>query len=601
MHTRKLTTLLVFLLLLTVGYTNATAQSITAAGYTFTASSKTYTYLTGGTVMTNVQQDDGYSTIPIGFPFRFCGTVYNDVTVCSNGWVRFGTGPGVAPANWNSNPTASQSPYPAVYVLYEDISLAGGNATYAVTGASPNRVLTIELKNIRWDYLAASACASAQVKLYEGTNVIECLYQKESGSVALNSSGGSTIGIHNTVSDYQTLNNTTAAPVSSSSVWTSNLSVVPVTGQSYVWDPGPICPAPTGLTTTNISSTGVTFNWTLVAGNYEYIIDQTVTDPTTSGTANTGGPVTVNGLKPATNYYIHLRYKCSSSNVSVWVTYGFITLPECSVPGKISVSQLDSNSVTFQWPALPVALQYQYLINNVRTNPGPVDLPAVTTQSNSVVSKTGLNSATWYYVHYRILCAGNDSSGWALDSFRTPTPCRRPVLVNTTLSHNNSITTWAAVPTAYRYEYYLGAPASIPPNGTPVYTTYVQTPFLLPSTSYTMNVRCNCNDYNILSNSSWESLDFTTSPPLEVGNIAKENTVIQVYPNPVKNTLYVKSAQTLNTGATITLLDLNGKLLNTLLVNKETTEVNVNDLAPGIYMVRYKSATATETIRFTKE
>src|SRR5690606_22745777 len=59
------------------------------------------------------------------------------------------------------------------------------------------------------------------------------MYQREAGSASFPSS---TIGIAgNTNSDYQTLDNSTASPVSSSTSFTTNITAKPATGQSYLW------------------------------------------------------------------------------------------------------------------------------------------------------------------------------------------------------------------------------------------------------------------------------------------------------------------------------------------------------------------------------
>src|SRR5690606_21214671 len=65
-----------------------------ASSYGFTASSGTFTEITGGTNVTpaaayaQFTQDDAYSLpVPLGFTFNYCGSDYTQLVASSNGWV----------------------------------------------------------------------------------------------------------------------------------------------------------------------------------------------------------------------------------------------------------------------------------------------------------------------------------------------------------------------------------------------------------------------------------------------------------------------------------------------------------------------------------
>lgn len=222
-------------LLMVISSGVANAQFTSAAQYPFTPSVKTFTYLAGGTGIPGIQFDDAQVTnIPIGFTFPFCGTNYTTVSPGSNGYVCFGN----HSINTLSN-SATSGIQPAVMPLFDDVSGAGGTATYLTTGTAPNRVFTIEFKNWRWNY-AGSGYLTFQVKLYEG-GVIECLYKQESGTPT---NPSATIGIINTSTDYQTLNNSTTAPTSQTTTFTTNITNMPVDGQSYLWGEIPCTDTP---------------------------------------------------------------------------------------------------------------------------------------------------------------------------------------------------------------------------------------------------------------------------------------------------------------------------------------------------------------------
>ncbi len=593
--------MLIFSVLLLLVIQEARAQSIYAYGYNFSAFSSPFSYITGGTSIPAIQVDDNYTSIPIGFTFRFCGVDYTDVTVCSNGWLRFGVGAGTSIANWNFNDQVNSGIQPCVYALYEDVSGASGTSQYKVTGTAPNRIFTWECRNWLWDYAATSPCISFQVKLYETTNIIEVHYQQESGSVQVNTSGGATIGIAKSGTDWQVLNDVTSSPVSSSTTYVYNISSRPATDQCYQWDPGPACLAPAPVTTTNIASRGASLSWTAVpgGGSYEYVLNTNPADPTTAGTVTSSTSASFSGLLPSTLYYFHVRYKCSPVSFSTWVTFSFTTRPDCGKPGKLLITAIDTNSATLQWLNIATATSYQYLIDNQRTD--PVAGASTILLTTPFISLTSLTEGTWYYIHYRSLCAGNDSSVWQLDSFRTPVPCRRPVLGLSTLTANNSVVFWSPVKTAVLYEYYLGSTSTEPVIGTPIKTYSVQTPYLQPKTQYYMFVRCNCEDNGVKSNSPWSMIDYITPPPLGIESVAGNNEMLVAYPNPTKNYLQVGVSGQYTNMAQIQIVDITGKLVVTEKMTGQSVLLDVSSIPSGVYLLQLVDEGVRITTRFTKD
>jgi hypothetical protein len=94
-----------------------------------------------------------------------------------------------------------------------------------------------------------------------------------------------------------------------------------------IWEALPSCSEPTSLLAA-ITYNSATFTWTASATNaisYEYVLDSTDADPTTTGTTTTALTYTASGLIPLTQYYFHIRTNCSTTSNSVWVTKSFIT------------------------------------------------------------------------------------------------------------------------------------------------------------------------------------------------------------------------------------------------------------------------------------
>src|ERR1043165_4001601 len=176
---------LIFCLLVFFAISNAQPPN-----YALQAISGTYTALSGGTSVTltyngAANYDDGIAipanAIPIGFSFNYNGTNYTTIRPCANGWATFSS---TALTNntdtWTNNlasgPAANQRPLLAP--LWDDNDMGAIDAvTYQLSGSSPNRILTIEWANAKWDFNAALGVMSFQVKLYETSNVIEFVYK----------------------------------------------------------------------------------------------------------------------------------------------------------------------------------------------------------------------------------------------------------------------------------------------------------------------------------------------------------------------------------------------------------------------------------------
>ena len=220
--------------------------------YAFQAVSGTYTAITGGTnvILTygtsTVPYDDGVATpanaVPIGFTFNYNGTDYTTIRPCANGWATFSSTALTANTDtWTNNlisgPAANQRPLLAP--LWDDMDMgAVGAVTYLLTGASPNRVLTIQWAGAKWDYGALSGVMSFQIKLYETTNVIEFVYKQETGSVSGTNGGGASIGITGTANNsFISLADASANPAYSYTTETTTILTKPATGQIYRWIP----------------------------------------------------------------------------------------------------------------------------------------------------------------------------------------------------------------------------------------------------------------------------------------------------------------------------------------------------------------------------
>ena len=92
-------------------------------------------------------------------------------------------------------------------------------------------------------------------------------------------------------------------------------------------DVAPACSSPLGLSATGITQNTANLSWAAFTGaaGYEYVIDNTATDPTGAGTAIATTTYNASGLTANTVYYLHVRTNCGSI-FSSWATLMFTTL-----------------------------------------------------------------------------------------------------------------------------------------------------------------------------------------------------------------------------------------------------------------------------------
>ncbi len=192
---------------------HAQTLNYTPAGATNTAG--TYTDLGAtGTVITTTSTDDANSSAQdIGFTFNFNGTAFTQFVLNTNGIIRLGS---AAPSVANLfgvyetgqtilgvNPITSTSTADVNLIAPFNFDLQSGTSTaeyrVSTTGTAPNRVCTIQWKNVQDKSGTVSLTQysnfSFQVKLYETTNVIDFVYGTATASTNAAAGRFPTVGI----------------------------------------------------------------------------------------------------------------------------------------------------------------------------------------------------------------------------------------------------------------------------------------------------------------------------------------------------------------------------------------------------------------------
>lgn len=361
---------------------------------------------------------------------------------------------------------------------------------------------------------------------------------------------------------------------------------------------GQPCAGVTNLATTNISSMSAEVNWTGVTGSagYDYAVDQSATLSPTGNINNTNNTfATMSGLMPSTTYYVHVRNYCSSTDKSAWDTVSFETLPPCSPPQGFTPISVDSNSASFIWNPLITGLSYLYVVDTNRSDPAPTAGIPTLTAGGSVIN---LIEGRKYYVHIKAYCQQNDSSGWSLDSFYTPVVCRAPDVQFRDINTQRAIAYWSDKQSAINYEYLLSTESAPPPLGTKTTNNAVHMPNLDAGSKYYFHIRSNCNDRGIQSSSKWSTYEFSTFA-LSVGELNDDKTVA-IYPNPAQEQFTFAVTNPEKDGRLI-ITDLSGKEAKRVDINHTETNISLQGLESGIYLLRYVTSGSSGTYRILKQ
>jgi hypothetical protein len=340
------------------------------ANYNFSQVLGTYTPITGGTVLAsgpNFYDDNTWGSVPIGFSFTYNSTAYTEVSVAANGYVKFGN---TLPYCCWYNGISIANETDAVHIFSED--LLGNAATcelsYLTSGTIGNQVFILQWKD--WGfYNTGTDEINFQLKLYEGTNIIEFAYSPgtvatafATPQVGLTGTVTTDFNSRTTASDWT---NTTAS-VANTDQMQFNTGVFPPSGLSYFWTLAPIDMAPIALVTP-INNSCYTANETVT------IRIQNLGSQAIDFSVN---PVTINAASTATNPQVFPPVTVNTGILATNTTQDVIVATgyDMSAPGVYTFTATTTtpgDGNTANDVMIPVTLQLWPPVN-ATVNPNPV-------------------------------------------------------------------------------------------------------------------------------------------------------------------------------------------------------------------------------------
>jgi uncharacterized repeat protein (TIGR01451 family) len=316
-----------------------------------TNTSGTFTDMTGSTQSVAAGQDDtaGPNT-PIGFEFWLNGVRYTQFNATSNGMIALSSTGTTATGSTYGFASPGTATTPLISAMGGDLETAvtTGKVHYKVTGAAPNRVLTVEFLNMSIVYNNTTPDGTFQVRLYETTGQIEFVY----GSMSRGPLTGAGVGNGGNLGIGFSAAAANGSLVSIVSATNTATTTTPFTQQAYATGPianldsptdgsrrvysltPPVPTAPTGLNFTGVAPTGMTLNWTDSADEQVYAIYRStdgINYSFVSTAVQNATSFAASGLNTSTNYFWQV-YAVSEGGLSTALAGSQATTP----PGNIT-------------------------------------------------------------------------------------------------------------------------------------------------------------------------------------------------------------------------------------------------------------------------
>ncbi|MFL9834412.1 fibronectin type III domain-containing protein [Chryseobacterium terrae] len=351
----------------------------------------------------------------------------------------------------------------------------------------------------------------------------------------------------------------------------------------------PTCNEPTLVTSSNVTANSATIGWTAPstapANGYDVYYSATNTAPTSATVLNATNSTTsattsapISGLTPITTYYVWVRSKCSSSDISEWSLSTTFTT-ECAAVNAPFSQTFDNGSVPNCWQNVNPTTTGTYAFWRFSGSPGygastsfngrtagtyawvdassPYDGVHNVQLVTPLINLTGLTqpyiSFEWYknhssssstitpstYADNKLIVEVNDGSGWV-----------------SVFNDSSNAGQWRTV-------------------GIPLSPSYIGATIQV---RFTVDKDVSGNPY-FYDDLLLDNIEVKQNPNLSTSeSTAKKE--ISVYPNPFRDVVYISETKDLKT---VKVFDLTGRAVKT--IENPTKEINLSSLNSGLYLI----------------
>jgi hypothetical protein len=407
-----------------------------------------------------------------------------------------------------------------------------------------------------------------------------------------------------------------------------------------------VCTAPTGLNATAITATSATVNWTAVTGAVSYAVDYKASSSTTwisVATATTSTSANITGLAASTLYDYRVSTNCGTNGASGFTAAQFTTASACASafePNETTATAATITSGVTNTAAISSATDNDYFrivttatSNIVYSLVGPTGVDYDLTIFNSAGTQIGsaatssstetvtLNNqvAGTYFIRVFGFSGAFSSTCYTIRATATTVTSCRSTLDNTT---NNATSGAATIPfntdvrgqvetggdvDHYRFVITTGGTitltlTTLPANynlrlvnsaGTILNTSQNSgtrnetiSRSITPGTYFVRVYGTNNSTFNATSCYTVRvQLGTASRAGDEFVSLEKGNPSLEAYPNPVQNLLNV-SLTGVEGISELRLFDMNGRPLQSKIINQPVAQLNLNGLPRGVYMIK---------------
>jgi hypothetical protein len=257
----------------------------------------------------------------------------------------------------------------------------------------------------------------------------------------------------------------------------------------------------------------------------------------------------------------------------------------------LGAANLDADSVGDSW----AVLSWSGAGNAYNIEWGPAGYTLgngtlVTNITSSTYTVTGLTARNNYEFYVQVLCAGNTFSTWVGPfSFSTSDPCPEPSTVQVLSKTCNSAEIgWSSPNSDWVIEW---APAALFQPNLGILTNANSNPFtltgLIANTNYSFRIKADCDSLASTWTGIYSFRTDSTCVSTNIETVNKEATDLLIYPNPVKDYLYLQTSE--SELYSLELYDQLGQLIEVYSIKNKYFYMNMTQLPAGFYYLRIQS------------
>jgi parallel beta-helix repeat protein len=396
------------------------------------------------------------------------------------------------------------------------------------------------------------------------------------------------------------------------------------------------CNAPTGLSSTSITTNSATVSWAAVSGAVTYTVEYKLASASTwtvlANTASTTQNIT--GLSASSLYDWRVKTNCTS-NQSTYASVQFTTAAPASTCNK-NVLFVNVNGVANTGTAdkamvdrmtalgYTVTVKRDYNVTTADTTGkglifiSPTVVPSYVGTKFRNVSKPVVVCDNKMFVNMSMVGTGASNSSYVILNNINITNATHPIASGVTtgvISTNNNYAYWGNPSTSAAkianvpgntnrwmvYSYDAGnAMSGLNAPGRRVgYYLYDNAALYFNANAWKLfdNI-VNWTACNNLTGARVATNTIASTPAYETSSEkAITHTTIALYPNPVMDVLTVTGLQQ---NTQLQVVDINGKVIINTTANIATIQLPVNNLTTGTYLLKVVNGKATQTLKFVK-